>query len=390
MFRTNIQVTALEKLHWGDDNPSGGNLKQNLRDYFPVEPRLIKSRLDNKQRERAIIAILAAIRQSAEKEMRKYDRLLAGVQVASKEPSIARFIEVLRRYMGVTTIFDDIIPFVDLMTDEEFLYVVREQPTMLVSRLRSMTSNDEMIFLPIEPGEEKDFFTTSEVVVPIGSANSFRHKIRELLADDYLQRIGKTELSRDGLVLFYNGGSIPKGATDDFILAEKNRQIQEMCPLFGLMGAMDKSFKMTSVLTGGQLEPQCIELGTGLKSAYSLMTNVFGVSGDASNDDRKFDNDRPEKQAMMPYHVEQFKIGTVFNVELGLRPIVRDMPLMHSTIVHALKLLQKDGQIGARNAQASGKIKVEFDKSMFLSDETLYLKHIEGKKNEMLAFCEQF
>lgn len=387
MLRSKIKITAVDKLHFGSDNPARSNVKQNRRDSFPIEPRTISSILKKEDRDSLIVYILNSLYSSSSSDLKKHDYFYSSIIYASREQTIPEFIETVMRRQSSTFIYENFVDSLHLINNDEFLYFIRKKPQYYILKLRTHSKSGAKIDpSTFEKIEKYSIESKLDVEIPIGSANSFKHTLRVLLAEDFLTLIGKNELSDKGLVFFQNGGVKTKGGGSDFVMEQTNREFQNMCPMVGLLGAMDDLVNMTSVLTIGDLVPRCKELETGHQSFYELMVDVFATTGDARNDDRVYDNKRAEKQAMLPYYQESFKRGTEFDVSFSLRPIVNDMDMMHAVLHRGLILLKEYAMLGAKNSVAHGNVELHFDESIFNKKQDHYLDYIEANKAKMLEF----
>jgi len=409
MFKTTINIKALQALHCGSDNQNTGNVKLHRREPFVIEPTTITTKFHSKKHARiAAIEILYLLWREIPSETRQqrkssiYDEFFSALTISAFAADIPDFLSKFGAKFGIRGMQnDELFNMLSLFSDFEFLHLIRTELQYLFLGFRNLKetiASDEDVtckrFVSMV-GEinilERNILLTKNIEqIPVISGNSIRHSLRDLAMMFFFERmelIGK--LSVKEYYEYFSGGAL----TDSTGKIEIDKRLQEvyMCPPLGLFGTAKGSDMIEGALNISHAVPRCTELGNGDISHWELTSFVFGTRSDILKDEKRMkvlENEGTGKKSDNPqqmlYWTESFVTGTELELKLAIEPIFEDMPLLISCLYHTLNLLKQNGYIGGKSSVAHGEI--GFDMPFFSCDESHYLNYLDSRKAEIQSF----
>jgi hypothetical protein len=243
----------------------------------------------------------------------------------------------------------------------------------------------------------------SVLLLPAFSANSWRHKVREHLADHFLEKLG---LVADGVLAkwffhtLYSGGSLEEKVPQEKGKQEKGKDKKNLADVLGKDGEnkgyeiqrLRQMIPMLSVFGGAlapasriiegyinpsDLRPVCFEWGTGQIAASSLFDWSYFTKSepDESYEIGSFSG--------LPVNTEVLKIGTVLKGGIDYRFPLSEIE--KACLFCGLKLLKTKGYIGAEGRRGHGKIRFEFEME---GDDKKYIDFLTESKEEILGYLK--
>lgn len=258
---------------------------------------------------------------------------------------------------------------------------------------------------PISHGSDKDFgketrFRTQEMAVrdngdvhyediPVVSGNSLRGQLRDLLAQDFLDR-----LSEDGDTLeisdtlshsFYSGGSLERTAGPSKLNRKMLHGLREYIPPLSLFGTAIGDQIPEGRVDIGQLLPVGSETNSytgrdAAESVFELREKTFYTR----KDDRIGGRQEGEDAQQMKFEVQILIPGTRLHHDLTLRSGHSDRTA--ACLGHAFDLFSERPRIGGMASRGHGK--VEFDYGGDLPDGEPYRQWVADNRDEIREFVE--
>lgn len=225
--------------------------------------------------------------------------------------------------------------------------------------------------------------------LPFYAGNALRGQIRDILATDYLDRLGidsgkvEPEVELWLHYALYSGGALEdnskaakgigkklgnNGATKGKGMVE----LRNMIPMVSLLGTALGNRVIPGRLEFGDYKPHCLEWNNGNKSIAELIEWQYLTR----RDDYEGHCDG-ENHAMIA-NTECLKEGVQLTGGIDCDEHITD--LEKSCLGYALKQLSKKGYIGASNRRGFGKVQVEFNN---LPSTKLYIDYLEKNKEKI-------
>ena len=233
----------------------------------------------------------------------------------------------------------------------------------------------------------------SVLSLPYYAGNAVRGQVRDLLADDFLTRIGlipRRDFPPIELWFFhmlYSGGSLEeKGAGDKALgkilgnngasRAEGFYTFRNTLPGLSVLGCAIGNRILSGRTQFSDLRPVCHEWGNGDLPVDQLFEWIFLT--------RREDYESHTENTSMIAVTECLKAGVKLsggiNVDRNATGVER------SAISHGLGLLVKRGMLGAENRRGVGLVEMQLSKA---SDPSLYVDFIEENKGRILSFMDE-
>lgn len=214
--------------------------------------------------------------------------------------------------------------------------------------------------------------------IPVVSGNSLRGQLRDLLAQDFLERID-VELHDTLSNSFWSGGtpeSDTGGATIDRRQAEN---IRELVPPLSLLGGSVGNI-IEGKLKVGMLVPIGVETQeyTGVESQKSVW-EYKDKTYYTRTDDRDGGRDGEEQKQQMKYEVDVLIPGTQFHHSLDL---VGASEVERGALHHAFDLFDEQPYIGGMSRVGHGEVEHGYD----FDGADAYLKFVENNEDEIREF----
>lgn len=217
--------------------------------------------------------------------------------------------------------------------------------------------------------------------IPIISGNSLRGQLRDLLAEDFLNRLD-LELHDSLSNCFYSGGSLTSDGGHSRIKRRRINNIRENIPMLSLLGTAIGSQMVDSRLNVGMLIPiaQETENYTGVESNRSVFEFVDEVFY-TRIDDREGGAMKGEETQQMKYKTQVLTPGTKLYHKFTLEGA---NDIEKSTFGHAIKLFKQNPILGGKKSIGHGEIEVNYNED--IPDNSQYLEFIEDNKEEIKEF----
>ena len=195
------------------------------------------------------------------------------------------------------------------------------------------------------------------VQVPFYAGNALRGQLRDLLAADFLTRLGFTtrthELAKWFFSALYSGGVLQEsGAETQKIMTQLNpteghRRVRTMLPHLSLLGMSVGNQVLSGRFDMGDLRPECREWGYDAPPAQRMLDWEYLTR----RDDREVKDDDHEGMIAI---TEVLQAGVVLRGGLDVHP--HATALERSVLAHGLELLEGAGRLGAQNRSGLGKV----------------------------------
>lgn len=235
----------------------------------------------------------------------------------------------------------------------------------------------------------------SVLSLPFYSGNAFRGQMRDLLADDFLYRMGLgVRRDRPGIQLWffhaiYSGGALCEAIGADrairnrmggagAVRAERIREFREMFPALSLLGCALGNRILPGRIQVSDLRPVCRQWGFGEEApdAESLYEWVFLT--------RREDYEAHEEHSGMIATCECLKAGTSLVGGIDIWIHTDDIP--KAALAHGLALMQRKGYIGSDSRRGIGRVIIEHD-CPFSAEP--YIDYIEANKARILEYMAE-
>lgn len=233
---------------------------------------------------------------------------------------------------------------------------------------------------PISHGSDQDFgmeirLRTLEMAVrnggdvyhedvPVISGNSLRGQFRDLLAEDFLDRISPdddpVQVSDTLSAALYSGGSLERTAGAGKLNRRMIHNIRDHIPPLSLLGTAIEDQMIEGRLDVGQLLPVAVETQsfTGRDADHSVFEYVDKTFY-TRQDDRVGGKQDDEDAQQMKYDVQVFIPGTRFHHDLTLRS--GHTELEAACLGHALDLFEDRARVGGMASRGLGTVEFEYD-----------------------------
>lgn len=183
------------------------------------------------------------------------------------------------------------------------------------------------------------------VSIPTISGNSIRGVMRRALTREYLKKLG---FRSDRLYfLMANGGALSK-SLDSYIRPERVAHVRRLFPILSAFGSAMYTYMLPGQVDMSFAMLQCEELGTGLISAGSLLTEISG-----SRHLERAECDYPEGAKPMPFVVECVMQGSIFDCSFSFLDSATELDL--ATVHHGLNLITN---LGGKHAEGFGHVEL--------------------------------
>lgn len=257
---------------------------------------------------------------------------------------------------------------------------------------------------PISHGSDEDFgmeqrLRTIEMTVrengdlyhediPVISGNSLRGQLRDLLAEDFLDRISTdeepVELGDSLSNAFWAGGSLERTAGPGKLNRRMLNGIREHIPPLSLLGTALSDQMLEGRLNMGMLTPIATETKsyTGRESEYSVFEFVDETFY-TRMDDRVGGRQEGEDAQQMKYTVQILTPGTRFDHWMALEGA---SDIERACLGHAMDLFAASPHVGGQKAVGHGRVDFEYDDP--LPDAQPYLDFVTDNREEIREFVE--
>ncbi len=258
---------------------------------------------------------------------------------------------------------------------------------------------------PISHGSDEDFgmeqrLRTLEMAVrengevyhedvPIVSGNSLRGQLRDLLAQDFLDRISDEDdpvQVGDSLSnALWSGGSLSRGGGPGQLKRRMIQNIRENIPSLSLLGCAVGSQMISGRLNMGMLTPIAAETAsfTGRnsdESVYEYVDETFYTR----KEDREGGAIGDEQTQQMRYVVQVLTPGTRFDHWITLEGASE---VERSCLGHAFDLFSQSPHVGGQKSVGHGLVSFEYDTD--LPDPDPYRSFIDENRDDIRVFVEE-
>lgn len=257
---------------------------------------------------------------------------------------------------------------------------------------------------PISHGSDEDFgmeqrLRTIEMTVrtdgdlyhediPVISGNSLRGQLRDLLAEDFLGRIGTdddpVELGDSLSNAFWAGGSLERTAGAGKLNRRMLNGIREHIPPLSLLGTALSDQMLQGQLNMGMLTPIATETETytGRESDHSVFEFVDETFY-TRMDDRVGGRQGDEDTQQMKYTVQILTPGTRFDHWMALESAT---DVERACLGHAMDLFEASPHVGGQKAVGHGLVNFEYEDD--LPDAAPYVDFVEDNREDIREFVE--
>lgn len=224
--------------------------------------------------------------------------------------------------------------------------------------------------------------------VPVISGNSLRGQLRDLLAEDFLDRISSdgdpVQVSDTLSAALYSGGSLERTAGAGKLNRRMIHNIRDHVPPLSLLGTAIEDQMIEGRLDVGQLLPIAVETQsfTGRESDRSVFEFVDKTFY-TRQDDRVGGKQDGEDAQQMKYDVQVFIPGTRFHHDLTLRSGHTDIEA--ACLGHALDLFGDRARVGGMASRGLGKVEFEYGNR---PDGEPYREWLDENQDDVREFIE--
>jgi len=229
--------------------------------------------------------------------------------------------------------------------------------------------------------------------LPFYGANSFRHEIREALADHYLKSLGlfgEKKLAGWFEYMLYRGGTMEDPNQKQFkalnealgksgtVNAEGFHEFRNMVVPLSLLGGSAGNQSLSGRVQVADFHPRCKQWGTGERDVAELFDWDFLTRGEIEN------RDRSENHRGMITNTEVICEGAV--LDGGVDPATIITAIEYAALMKGLELVAEKGYFGAQGREGHGKVLMAFDGDSIHG--CAYDAFIESNKSKILAYLE--
>lgn len=225
------------------------------------------------------------------------------------------------------------------------------------------------------------------IALPYYAGNAFRGQMRDLLADDFISRIGlnprrdKPEINLWFYHALYSGGSLCEANPGDrairarlggngSIKAKGIYEFRNTLPALSLLGCALGNRILSGRFKISDFRPRCREWGNGDLPAEQLFDWTYLT--------RREDHEDHENNSAMIATCECLKAGT--SLIGGIDPDMHAMPNEMAALGHGLSLMIQNGYIGADNRRGMGHVTIAAD---IKPEAAPYVEYLETKGKEI-------
>jgi len=219
------------------------------------------------------------------------------------------------------------------------------------------------------------------------SGNSLRGQLRDLLAQDFLDRLSEDddplEVSDTLSNALYAGGSLERTAGAGKLNRRLIHDIRDHIPPLSLLGTAIEDQMIEGRVDVGQLLPVAMETNgfTGRdaeKSIFEFVDTTFYTR----QDDRVGGRQEDEDAQQMKYDVQVLVPGTRLHHDLTLRSGHSDMDA--ACLGHAFDLFAERPVLGGMASRGHGTVDFEYDDA--LPDGEVYREWVADNRDDLRAF----
>jgi hypothetical protein len=373
-----------------------------------ILPQQYPSRfISEEARRNAIVAVLHGIWKNIPSDIRIdraatiNDEFYSAIVVSCKAKDIPMFLQNICSKFGIRGLSDadGINEIIKMFNDYEFLSTIRNESQYLYLMLRNHRDN-------LKDGNnkgtlslfsfEKDIiaanlpsaiFTKQIEEIPVISANSIRHSLRNLAMEFFFNFIEKENFEIAGYYKYFSGGNL--NGSQEKIDINRSKNIVENCPPMGLFGSALGDRMLEGMLCVGNLIPCCKELKNGDVSIHELTEFIFGTRKDSAKDEKRYmlvDSIKQKNPQQMLYWQESIVIGCKLSLELRVKQLHKDMNLFYSCLLHTLEMFKNNDLVGAKSSVGHGSISFEIpykDFELVGASSDFYIKYLETNKEKI-------
>jgi hypothetical protein len=225
--------------------------------------------------------------------------------------------------------------------------------------------------------------------VPVVSGNSLRGHLRDLLAQDFLDRLSENgdpvQVSDTLSNALYAGGSLERSAGPGKLNRRLIHDIRDNIPPLSLLGTAISDQLIEGRVDVGQLLPVALETNgyTGRnaeKSVFEFVDETFYTR----QDDRVGGQQDDEDAQQMKFDVQVLVPGTRLHHDLTLRSGHTDLDA--ACLGHAFDLFAERPVIGGMAARGHGAVAFEYDDG--LPDGEPYREWVADNRDDIREFVE--
>lgn len=230
---------------------------------------------------------------------------------------------------------------------------------------------------------------TYHEAVPVISGNSLRGQLRDLLAQDFLDRLSDDDdplqVSDTLSNALYAGGSLERTAGAGKLNRRLIHGIRDHIPPLSLLGTAIEDQMIEGRVDVGQLMPVAMETNnyTGRdeeKSVFEFVDTTFYTR----QDDRVGGRQEDEDAQQMKYDVQVLVPGTQLHHDLTLRSGHTDLDA--ACLGHAFDLFAERPVLGGMASRGHGNVVFEYQED--LPDGSEYREWIADNRDDIRAFVE--
>lgn len=254
------------------------------------------------------------------------------------------------------------------------------------------------------------------LVLPFYAGNAFRGQMRDLLTYHFLYTLsgGVTDLGKSGkptamlqiikdffggaasvLWLFhalFEGGSLEEDSKaaaaigkrlgqNGAVSAQGMYEFRDMVPMLSILGTALGNRILSGKINNVDYRPVCWEWGYAeALPAAELFTWTYLTR---RNDDENHNSDEGKSAAMIA-NTECLKAGTMLKGGVNVSDHITEIEL--SCLGMGLKLMQREGYIGAENRRDMGQVKIEIEN---MPDYLPYQNYISENRKQILTYLQE-
>lgn len=233
------------------------------------------------------------------------------------------------------------------------------------------------------------------LTLPFYAGNSFRGKMRDLLADHFLKSLDIDLKKPNSVALWFfhvlfAGGCLEENSKHAKAIGEKLGNngaskaigITEFRNIFAslsLLGTALGNRVISGRICVSDFKPKCIEWGNGTQDSESLFEWLYLT--------RREDNEghQQNENSSMIANTECLKAGTVLEGGIDFHPQITD--LEKSCLLKGLELMKDYRFLGAESRRGFGKAIIDF--SLKGVESSLYSDHLSKNKEKIIAYMDE-
>lgn len=426
IFKIQANLRLTSPCHTGASDKSGNVALFNKRPTLLKEPRIIISRFPSEEaRERAFEIFSFLMYRSVPKKLKTrdndfyYQKLFHNMEVAlsgttSKKQFLSKLLKACQIHKLFPSTREVLFQIVERFELAEIRFLIREEGQFFQVTLQDLVQEQGKTWGQInelaetfdDPDAKKAFKETElenakpinvfakdlawfqeasdnpptireiEVEIPEISGNSFKNRMRYVLAEDFVQRITKEQ---DGLYFqfvqkerkefdintfhqIFSGGNITDSGNS--MSLEEREAMFSICPPLRL-GYASGNQTVNSIVGTNFGRLRCAENGNGNLSCFDFFDSYFKTRNDTAKIQQQYNISGEHKgkaNQQMIVFIEVLKAGTEIETAFELKP---SDEITHSMFFHGLRLMAKFIKIGGMGniglGDADWKFKVDED-----------------------------